>query len=248
MPVVVAEVVVGTATAIALTLVAGLTARPPAHSVPDRGGYFVRWAALHGGYDPRRSRFAGGWLTGVYRVGRPLAQRGVQPDVLTGWGLWAALVVVALAVPPRLPLLAAAVVVGSAWADNLDGCVAVLTDRVTRFGYVLDSVVDRLADAAYLVALWRLGCPGALAVAAGGALGLLEYTRARAGNAGMGEIGLVTVGERPTRVIVVTLALLGAGLFPERHGVIAAVGAGTIVGVCLIGLGQLLTVTRRLLG
>lgn len=247
MPAVLVQVLLGAGTAVALTAWAVLTARPPTNPVPDLGGYFDRWSTLHGGYDPRTSRLTGGWLAGAYRISRPLAVRGVSPDVLTSWGLWSALVVVALALPPRWPLLAAAVVVVSAAFDNLDGCVAALTERATGFGFVLDSVVDRLADAAYLLALWRLGCPVALAVGAGTALGLLEYTRARAGNAGMGQIGRVTVGERPTRVILATLGLVAAGLFPAARAPIASLAAAATCGVSLVGLGQLLVVTRRLL-
>ena len=68
---------------LALTL---LTARRPAALVPDRDGYFDRWSALHGGYDPRGSGWARWWLGVTYRCGVPLARRGVAPDVLTLWG------------------------------------------------------------------------------------------------------------------------------------------------------------------
>lgn len=219
--------------------------RPDA-PVPNLAGFFDRWSELHGGYDPRRSRLVGGWLAGVYRLGRPLAVRGVAPDVVTLCGLWAALVVVALVLPGgRWPLAAAVVVVVSGLLDNLDGCVAVLTNRATRWGMVLDSVVDRLADAAYLVALWRLGAPGPVTAAAGAALGLLEYTRARAGMAGMVEIGVVTVGERPTRIILTAGSLFSAGLFPPRAASIAGLGSALTAAVSILGLVQLIRAVRR---
>ena len=112
--------------------------------------------------------------------------------MLTAWGLLASAAVVAIvAAGGRWVLLAGGIVVLSGFLDSLDGTVAVLTERVTRFGFVLDSVVDRLSDVAYLLALAVLGATASLCVAAGVALGLLEYTRARAGNASMGEIGVV---------------------------------------------------------
>ena len=54
-----------------------------------------------------------------------------------------------------------------------------------------------------------------------GALMMLEYLRARAGNAGQGEVGVVTVGERPTRVIAATLGLAAIGARPSSAAFIA---------------------------
>jgi hypothetical protein len=69
---------------LALVVAAVLTARRPEHPVPDRDGYFDRWSATHGGYDPRTgSVWVRGWLSMVLVLARPLARRGVQPDVVT---------------------------------------------------------------------------------------------------------------------------------------------------------------------
>ena len=64
-------------------------------------------------------------------------------------------------------LLAVVLVVVSGLLDGLDGAVAVLTDRATRWGHVLDSLVDRCSDGLYLVALWLVGAPAGVCVAAG---------------------------------------------------------------------------------
>lgn len=211
-------------------------------------GFLERWSALHGGFDARSSVWVDGWLRLAYAAARPLAARGVAPDVITVGGLAVSAAAVPLAGRARRwPLLAGTVVVASGLVDNLDGTVAVLTDRATRFGYVLDSVADRLSDAAYLVALWRLGARPGLCVGAGGALGLLEYTRARAGNAGMGEIGVVTVGERATRIVVTVIGLLCAGVYVGHGALIADLTAAATLGLSLAGLGQLLAVVRRAL-
>ncbi|HMA46991.1 MAG TPA: CDP-alcohol phosphatidyltransferase family protein [Frankiaceae bacterium] len=235
------------ATGVGLGALAAATARPPAVAVPDRDGYFARWAGSHGGYDPRAgAAVVRLWLGLTFRLGRPLARRGVLPGVVTLAGAWvAAAVLPPAAAGGRWPLLAAAVVVASALLDNLDGCVAVLSGRATAWGYVLDSLVDRACDVGYLVALWLLGAPGWVVVAAGGTAGLLEYARARAAAAGFDEIGVVTVGERPTRVIVTAVALCCAGLVPARADLAAGLGAGATLGVCAVGLAQLLVVVRR---
>ncbi|HSK25532.1 MAG TPA: CDP-alcohol phosphatidyltransferase family protein, partial [Jiangellales bacterium] len=145
----------------------------------------------------------------------------------------------------RWALLAAAVVVLSALLDNLDGAVAVLTDRSSRWGYVLDSVVDRLSDGCYLVVLWLLGAPAWLCVVGGALMALQEYSRARAAAAGMDEIGVVTVWERPTRVIVTAMFCLGAGLYVDAATGWATAGAAAWVVLGLVGLTQLLLVVRR---
>jgi CDP-diacylglycerol--glycerol-3-phosphate 3-phosphatidyltransferase len=182
----------------------------------------------------------------MHAAGRPLARAGVAPDAVTAGGV----VLAALVLPPaaagdRWLLLAVAVVVLSAVLDGIDGTVAILSGRVTRWGYVLDSVCDRLADAAYLAALWLAGAPGPLCAAAGTAVLLLEYLRARATAAGMSEVGVVTVAERPTRVIITAMFLLGAGLYPAAAGTWSAAGAAAILTVAVVGLAQLVRVVHR---
>ncbi|MBL7488720.1 CDP-alcohol phosphatidyltransferase family protein [Frankia sp. AgW1.1] len=217
--------------------------------VPGRDGYLRAWSVTHGGYDPA----TGGvlvrrWLGLTYLFARPLAALGTPPAAVTA----VAAALPALAMAPaaaggRWPLLAAVIVLASAVLDSLDGAVAVLRDRVSPVGFVLDSVADRVADTLYLVVLWLLGAPGWLAVAAGAGLFLLEYTRARAGNAGFGEIGVVTVGERPTRVILTVAGLLAAGVLPALREPVAAVTTAAVLAVAAVGLGQLAAVLRRVL-
>jgi phosphatidylglycerophosphate synthase len=229
--------------ALALTVA---TARPPAEPVPDLRGYLARWAPLHGGYEPAPGSLAGRWLTLAYRVARPLAARGMAPDALTAWGvLVSAAVAVAAAPGGRWPLLATAVVVLAGLLDNLDGAVAILTGRTSRWGYVLDSLADRLSDTAYLVPLWFLGAPGPVCAVGGALMGLQEYTRARAGNAGMGEVGVVTVWERPTRVILTAGLLLGSGLLVGHADLIATAGAIAWIALGAVGNTQLLLVVHR---
>jgi phosphatidylglycerophosphate synthase len=231
---------------VAVLVLTVVTARRPVTPVPDLGGYLARWAPLHGDYEPAPASLAGRWLTLAYLLARPLAARGVSPDALTAWGVLVSAAVPALAAPGgRWPLVAVAVVVVAGLLDNLDGAVAILSGRTTRWGYVLDSLADRLSDAAYLVPLFLLGAPGPVCVAGGGLMLLQEYARARAGNAGMGEVGVVTVWERPTRVILTAGLLLGSGLLVSRADLIATWGAVAWIGLGAVGLTQLLVVIYR---
>jgi CDP-diacylglycerol--glycerol-3-phosphate 3-phosphatidyltransferase len=224
------------------------------HSLPSREEYLREWSALHGGADTRG--FVGRWIGGAYRLARPLARAGAGPDVVTLLGLAAALAapltvwgVTAWGRPHggRWLLAASFLVAVSGLLDNLDGAVALLTRRASRRGFVLDSVCDRLADGAYCVALWFAGAPGPLVVVGGAAAWLHEYVRARAAVAGMPQIGVITVSERPTRVIVSAMFLLGAGLYPRAATGWATAGASALAVIGAAGAGQLaVTVARRL--
>lgn len=236
------------AVGVGLAVAQAATARRPAAPPAVREEYLRRWSDLHGGYDAAGSALSLRWLTGVYALARPLAAAGVSPTAVTWWGLWTAAVADALAAPGRRwPLVAVVAVVVSGVLDNLDGAVAVLSGRATRFGYVLDSLADRVADTAYVLALWLLGAPGPLCVAGGGLAAAQEYTRARAGNAGMGQIGVVSVWERPTRVIVTAFALLGCGALPGHAGPVATAGAAAWSGLGAVGCAQVLTAVRTAL-
>lgn len=231
---------------VAVLVLTVATAHRPTAPVPDLAGYLKRWAPLHGDYEPAPASVAGRWLTLAYTVARPLAARGVSPDALTGWGVLVSAAVAAVAAPGgRWPLVAIAVVVVAGLLDNLDGAVAILSGRTSRWGYVLDSLADRLSDGAYLLALWLLGAPGTVCVAGGSLMVLQEYARARAGNAGMGEIGVVTVWERPTRVIVTAFGFLGCGLLPGHTDLIATLGAVAWIALGVVGLTQLLVAVHR---
>jgi phosphatidylglycerophosphate synthase len=222
--------------------------------VPGRDTYLSRWAALHGGRDPLSAgRLERGWLRLMYLLARPLAGLGVLPSAVTcGSVVLAAAAAGVAALGGRWALLAALLVVLSALVDGVDGAVAVLTDRATRWGYVLDSLADRVSEALYVLALWRLGVPGWLCVAAGGLGWLHEYVRARAAAAGMSGIGVVTVAERPTRVVFAAASLVAAGAVPGAgEGVLlgrpATVAVAVWVVVAAAGLAQLLIVVRRAL-
>jgi phosphatidylglycerophosphate synthase len=214
--------------------------------VLSRSAYLDRWRELHGGYDPRSSRLVGPWLAIVYSLARPVARIGAPPDLVTLLGLavsGAALWMAALG--GRWVLLSACVVGASGVLDSLDGAVAVLTGRTSRWGAVLDSVVDRLSDVLYLLTLWVVGAPGGLCVAAGVVVLTQEYARARATAIGMDDVGVVTIGERPTRVIVVAMFLLGAGIYLDSAAGWATLGAAASLVVGVVALGQLLVVVRR---
>jgi archaetidylinositol phosphate synthase len=189
--------------------VAGETLTYEVYLRPMDGDEHVRdWAALHATEPP--AGFVGGWLKAAAAVARPLARAGVSPNMVTVAALVMALVAVPLAAIDGWigPAAACVAVTISGLLDSLDGAVAVQAGRTTKVGFLLDSALDRIADAAYPAALALAAGGGAwVAVGATAASWWLEYVRARGSLAGVTGKALITPGERPTRIILTAVGL-----------------------------------------
>jgi CDP-diacylglycerol--glycerol-3-phosphate 3-phosphatidyltransferase len=213
--------------------------------------YARAWSALHGGFDPDgASPVVRGWIRIAYRAGILLGRLGVSPTAVTFAGLALCLAVPLAATGGPAGLIGAALLVLAAgFADAFDGAVAVVTGRTSHAGFVIDSVADRVGELAWLAAFWVAGAPGWLVVAGGAVSWLHEYLRARATAAGMPDIGVVTVGERPTRVSVAISGLLVGGVAGFVHAdwavVVVSIAAAAWLALAVIGLGQLIVAVRR---
>jgi CDP-diacylglycerol--glycerol-3-phosphate 3-phosphatidyltransferase len=187
-----------------------VTAQPPADGL--RAGE-RSWAALHGGLAP--SAPVRVWLSGVQRLAATGPVARVPPDALSVAGVAVGAAGLGVAtIGGRWPLLAAVLVVLVGVLDGLDGAVAVHTGRARPLGAVVDAMADRVGDLLLVATLAALGAPLPWCLAAGTLTLLHEYLRARAGAAGMAGVGAVTVAERPTRLVLVAVACLGAGALP----------------------------------
>ena len=144
-------------------------------------------------------------------AGHALARVGITANGLTAIGLAGSLGAGAL-IATGQPVIGGAVSLLSGLPDMLDGAVAKASGRASRKGAFLDSVVDRLSDAAVLSGLIWFAVArdrGVTAVLAGIVLGLsliVSYIKARAES--LGFACNVGIAERPERVIVLGLALL----------------------------------------
>ncbi len=218
-----------------------------------REDYLAAWAESHGGHSPASGgRAERAWFDVVFRISGPL--RGIHPDAITGTAVAFAVAAAVLAgADPRLCLLAAGLVAVSAVLDGVDGAVAVRTGRATRWGHLIDSLGDRVAEAFFGLALARAGAPWQLCAAAVACGWLQEYARARAAAGGVTDILVVTVAERPTRVIATLVGLLAVGAlggnsFGEFDAETAAFcGAVVWLSLGLVGFAQLLHALRRAL-
>jgi CDP-diacylglycerol--glycerol-3-phosphate 3-phosphatidyltransferase len=176
------------------------------------------------------------------RAGMALHRAGVHPDTITLAGL--AVVAAAAVLIGRGELPAAGVVLLAGLPlDALDGAVARAMQRQDRFGGVLDSTLDRYADAFIFGGLsYHFAVQGrfemmlaALAALIGSFV--VSYVRARAGEAGLSvKIGLF---DRFVRVIIILVSLFIPALL--EVGVLALA-----VGTNLTGLQRLWYVYRNI--
>lgn len=133
---------------------------------------------------------------------------GVNPNVLTALGIIPPILFFVFILQSQF-LLAIAALLGSAF-DFLDGAIARATGRVSAFGGLLDSTVDRIADILFIAAFgfagvvrWELVIP-AISLAY-----LTSYIRSRAELAANGSFKLaVGLVERSERLIIVALAVI----------------------------------------
>ncbi|MBM3303438.1 MAG: CDP-alcohol phosphatidyltransferase family protein [Deltaproteobacteria bacterium] len=140
-----------------------------------------------------------------------LSSQGVKPNMLTLVGLLLN-VVAGVFLAMGFFLIAGILMIGAGACDLLDGRVARASQRVTKFGAFLDSVIDRYSDVVLFlgIAIHYLlqGDFGLLIVTLVGMIGsfMVSYTRARAENVVPScKVGFL---ERPERVILLIVGAL----------------------------------------
>ena len=144
-------------------------------------------------------------------VVRLLARTPLTPNTITWLGFWLTVGAAALVLTGNL-FAAGFVVLVAGFFDMLDGALARTTNRVTRFGGILDSTLDRLSEAVLLLSIlviYTRGQQVAESVLVGAALLgslMVSYLRAKVESLGIEcRVGLFT---RPERVIILALGLL----------------------------------------
>ena len=144
-------------------------------------------------------------------VGRALARLNISPDWITNMGLLLTIGVGVLAGLGYIRWAGVAYVFASLF-DALDGTLARVSGKGSRFGAFLDSTIDRFEEAivflglavyyARVGGLWEI--PLILAATVGSLM--VSYTRARAEGVGVAcKVGLVT---RPMRVVIMIAGLV----------------------------------------
>ena len=176
----------------------------------------------------------------AYRITYPIVQliarTSITPNTLT-WTGFVLTVGAAAVIYLGHPFAAGWLVLFAGLFDMLDGALARLTKRMTSFGAVLDSTLDRLSEAVLLMgvrALYvRLGDTGFALLSGGTMVGsfMVSYIRARAEGIGLElKEGWFTRAER-----VIVLAL---GLLLSRFAIALPIALGIIFVLSFLTAGQ----------
>ena len=176
-------------------------------------------------------------------LGRALVRAGVSPDAITIIGTLG-VVVAALVFATRGRLLEATIIITlCALLDVLDGAMARARGRASRFGALLDSTMDRVADGAifaglaYWLAVDDQHLTSVVCLVALVAGQVVSYVRARAEAAGF--TCNVGIAERMERLVTVGVGALITGFGGGDWGLALA--------MWLVAVASIITVVQRLL-
>lgn len=168
--------------------------------------FFLAWSKLHG--DAKVSGIVKGWLSISFPVSKALAKIRVTPNALTILGLVFGILLYMNSTAIWTPLI----LVISLICDGVDGSLAIITRQSSKWGALLDSVVDRLTEVFWVLALYSLGVDSKILITVLILASTQEYLRARAGGVGLKQVGVVTVAERPVRASFIFIALVAFNL------------------------------------
>jgi phosphatidylglycerophosphate synthase len=168
--------------------------------------FFLAWSKLHG--DAKVSGTVKGWLSISFTVSKALAKMRVTPNALTILGLVFGILLYMNSNAIWAPLI----LVISLICDGVDGSLAIITRQSSKWGALLDSVVDRLTEVFWVLALYSLGVDSKILITVLILASTQEYLRARAGGVGLKQVGVVTVAERPVRASFIFIALVAFNL------------------------------------
>lgn len=168
--------------------------------------FFLAWSKLHG--DAKVSGIVKGWLSISFTVSKALAKMRVTPNELTILGLVFGILLYMNSNAIWAPLI----LIISLICDGVDGSLAIITRQSSKWGALLDSVVDRLTEVFWVLALYSLGVDSKILITVLILALTQEYLRARAGGVGLKQVGVVTVAERPVRASFIFIALVAFNL------------------------------------
>lgn len=178
-----------------------------------------------------------GFLTVVYFLARILISLRVTPNGATLLGGIVGSFAAVLVIGGNW-LWAAAIAVISSLLDGVDGAIAEITNRKTKFGSVLDAVVDRIVELVWFTSLIAWGADITAVVILGLTILLMEYLRAKANSLGLAGAGLITIAERPTRVIMFAMLSIGVASIGTDNQALT-IGSWTLIGITWLALVQL---------
>ena len=183
----------------------------------------------------------------------PLAKMGFTPSAITLVSLILGIVAGCLIAMGKF-WLALAFVFLAGITDSLDGALARISGKVTKFGAVLDSTVDRVVELAIIVGIYyfvaesqpqKTFSAGMLSLLAYSAAVWVSYVKARA--EGVGVSPAVGIFQRRHRIVLTVLGVAAAGIFPKTAVKIFMAYLYVLLAGCVITVLQRLVKTKRML-
>lgn len=168
--------------------------------------YFDTWSKLHGGAAIKG--VVKGWLTISYAVSRPLVALKISPNLLSVFGVIAAVFTYSQAQNNYC----IAILGVSLLSDGLDGTLAILSGKASKRGAMVDAMCDRVSEVFWALAFYKLGAPAWIVGTAFVFAFTQEYARARIAGLGDYRIDIVTIAERPVRASFLAVAFLAYDL------------------------------------
>jgi len=205
--------------------------------------YESAWSTLHGEAQP--SAMIRTWLRFMYLITTPLLR--ISPNTIT---LSSGVFAIGLAALARVPAFYWVVAVGIfllGILDGVDGVLAVRRNQVTQWGAFLDSLIDRVVDVAIGAMLVIAGADPLVVLIAVTFTLVHEYMRARAASVGYRLVGVVSVAEKPTRIILGLVAFTACSVVTGHAETFTTISAWVWLWLAFIGLTQLFASYRKAL-
>lgn len=183
----------------------------------NQSDFFKSWSNLHG--NAKISGIVRGWLTISYLLVKPLAKLKITPNILTIFGLFFGVLLYLNALSNWAVILLTLSLI----CDGIDGSLAIITGKGSKWGAMLDSVVDRVTEFFWALTFIAIGANTNVVIAALLIASVQEYLRARAGGLGLSEVGVVTIAERPVRASILFVAIIAYILNIEIVNILATI-------------------------
>ena len=167
-----------------------------------KNDFLNHWSRLHG-----NAPVAGvvkAWLSISFNLARILCKLKISANLLTLSGLLFAVLLYIFGKEVWSPIF----LVLSLMADGIDGSMAIISGKASKFGALLDSVVDRISEALWVLVLYKIGIDQEVLLLIVIMAFIQEYLRSRSGGLGLTDIGVVTIAERPVRALFVFIILI----------------------------------------
>jgi phosphatidylglycerophosphate synthase len=168
--------------------------------------FFDTWSQLHG--NAPISKVVRAWLQISYTVAKFLIKIRVTANFVTILGLLFAILLFLFAHEKWSAIF----LILSLFADGVDGSIAVISKKNSKFGALLDAIIDKVAELFWILTLHKIGVEIRYLI-----LVLLlaltqEYLRSRSSGVGLNELGVVTIAERPVRATFALFTLILSAL------------------------------------